>query len=63
MGDAIRAARKEDGFTREKLAEKTDFSTVFISRVERGKESPPLDTATRQQITPTHQITLFCWYD
>jgi transcriptional regulator with XRE-family HTH domain len=35
LGEAIRAARKEVGFSQEKLAEKADLSTVFISRIER----------------------------
>ena len=43
LGEAIRAARKEAGFSQEKLAEKADLSTVFISRIERGKESPTVD--------------------
>ena len=40
LGDAVRAKRKQIGFSQEKLAEKADLSTVFISRIERGIESP-----------------------
>jgi transcriptional regulator with XRE-family HTH domain len=29
------------------LAEKTDLSTVFISRIERGVESPSVDNLTK----------------
>ena len=47
LGEAIRAARKEAGFSQEKLAEKADLSTVFISRIERGKESPTLDNLVK----------------
>ena len=47
LGEAIRAARKEAGFSQEKLAEKADLSTVFISRVERGKESPTVDNLVK----------------
>ena len=47
LGEAIRAARKDAGFSQEKLAEKADLSTVFISRVERGKESPSVDNLVR----------------
>jgi transcriptional regulator with XRE-family HTH domain len=47
LGEAIRAARKEAGFSQEKLAEKADLSTVFISRVERGKESPSVDNLVK----------------
>ncbi len=47
LGEAIRAARKEAGFSQEKLAEKADLSTVFISRIERGVESPSMDNLVR----------------
>jgi len=40
LGEAVRARRKEAGLSQEKLAEKADLSTVFISRIERGVESP-----------------------
>ena len=43
LGEAVRDARKERGFSQEKLAEKADLSTVFISRIERGVESPSVD--------------------
>ena len=43
LGEAVRATRKEAGFSQEKLAEKADLSTVFISRIERGVESPSVD--------------------
>jgi transcriptional regulator with XRE-family HTH domain len=43
LGEAVRTARKEAGFSQEKLAEKADLSTVFISRIERGVESPSVD--------------------
>jgi transcriptional regulator with XRE-family HTH domain len=43
LGEAVRAARKKAGFSQEKLAEKADLSTVFISRIERGVESPSVD--------------------
>ena len=47
LGEAVRAKRKEAGFSQEKLAEKADLSSVFISRVERGKESPSLDNLVK----------------
>jgi len=47
LGEAIRAARKEAGLSQERLAEKADLSTVFISRVERGKESPSVDNLVK----------------
>ena len=44
LGETIRAKRKKSGLSQEKLAEKASLSTVFISRVERGKESPSVDS-------------------
>jgi len=43
LGDNVRAKRKEAGFSQEKLAERADLSAVFISRIERGVESPSVD--------------------
>lgn len=43
LGEAVRAKRKETEFSQEKLAEKAGLSTVFISRIERGVESPSVD--------------------
>jgi len=47
LGEAIRSERKEAGFSQEKLAEKADLSTVFISRIERGVESPSVDNLVK----------------
>jgi len=47
LGEAIRARRKKAGLSQEKLAERADLSTVFISRVERGKESPSVDSLVK----------------
>ena len=47
LGEAIRTERKAAKFSQEKLAEKADLSTVFISRIERGKESPSLDNLVK----------------
>ena len=47
LGEAVRVRRKAAGFSQEKLAEKADLSTVFISRVERGKESPSVDSLVK----------------
>jgi transcriptional regulator with XRE-family HTH domain len=33
--------------SQERLAEKADLSTVLISRVERGKESPSVDSLVK----------------
>jgi transcriptional regulator with XRE-family HTH domain len=47
LGEAVRAKRKEAGLSQEKLAEKADLSTVFISRIERGRESPTVDNLVK----------------
>ena len=47
LGDTIRTKRKKAGFSQEKLAEKADLSTVFISRIERGVESPSVDSLVK----------------
>ena len=47
MGKAIRDQRKKKKFSQETLAEKANLSTVFISRVERGKESPSVDSLVK----------------
>jgi y4mF family transcriptional regulator len=47
LGEAIRTKRKKMRLSQERLAEKADLSTVFISRVERGKESPSLDSLVK----------------
>lgn len=47
LGEAVRARRKEAGVSQEKLAEKADLSTVFISRIERGVESPSVDNLVK----------------
>jgi transcriptional regulator with XRE-family HTH domain len=47
LGNAIRLRRKAAELSQEKLAEKSNLSTVFISRVECGKESPTVDSLAR----------------
>lgn len=47
LGEAIRAKRKEARLSQERLAENANLSTVFISRVERGKESPSVDSLAK----------------
>jgi transcriptional regulator with XRE-family HTH domain len=47
LGAAIRANRKNLDFSQEKLAEKAGLSTVFISRIERGVESPSVDSLVK----------------
>jgi transcriptional regulator with XRE-family HTH domain len=47
LGATIRATRAEAALSQEALAEKAGLSTVFISRVERGIESPSLDSLVK----------------
>jgi transcriptional regulator with XRE-family HTH domain len=47
LGEAVSAKRQKAGFSQEKLAEKADLSTVFISRIERGVESPSVDNLAK----------------
>jgi transcriptional regulator with XRE-family HTH domain len=47
LGETIRTKRKKNGLSQEQLAEKANLSTVFISRIERGKESPSVDSLVK----------------
>ena len=47
LGATIRARRTKSDLSQEKLAEKAGLSTVFISRVERGIESPSVDSLVK----------------
>jgi len=47
LGEALRKLRKEAGLTQEKLAEKAELSSVFISEVERGEKTVSVDSLMR----------------
>lgn len=47
LGLAIRSARHASGLTQERLAEKADLSTVFISMLENGRMTVSLDSLHR----------------
>ncbi len=47
LGEAVRKYRARADLSQEKLAEKADLSTVFISHVERGAENVSVDALTR----------------
>ena len=47
LSATIRANRNKLDFSQEKLAEKAGLSTVFISRIERGVESPSVDSLVK----------------
>lgn len=44
FGKRLKIARIKKGYTQEKLAEKTDTSTSYISDIERGVKTPSLST-------------------
>lgn len=44
LGEKIKSARKERGYTQEKLAEICDISTGFLGHIERGTRKLSLDT-------------------
>ncbi len=43
LGKQLQKYRERAGFSQEKLAEKIECSTIFISYIERGVKSPGLD--------------------
>ena len=47
FGEAIRKRRKELGYTQRELADYCGCSTVFLSRLENGKETAELGIALR----------------
>lgn len=47
LGDNVRAARKERGWTQEDLAHKTGLAVVQVSRIERGRREVRLSTIIR----------------
>ena len=44
IGKRIKAKRKELNITQEQLAEKINMTTFYVSKIENGKVSPPLET-------------------
>ena len=44
IGKIIKKLRKEKGFTQEKFAEKINLSTNYLSKVERGMNTPNAET-------------------
>jgi transcriptional regulator with XRE-family HTH domain len=47
LGRSIRDRRRSLNLSQEKLAEKAELSTVFVNRVEAGKENISLDATMR----------------
>ena len=44
IGMRIAELRNSKGFTQERLADKMEISSKYLSSIERGKENPTLDT-------------------
>lgn len=47
FGGALRRARKQQGWTQEQLAERSDLSYKCLGEIERGTGNPTLDTMAR----------------
>jgi HTH-type transcriptional regulator/antitoxin HipB len=47
LGENVRDARKERGWTQEELSDRTKLAVVQISRIERGKREIRLSTLIR----------------
>jgi transcriptional regulator with XRE-family HTH domain len=47
LGDELRKAREAAGFTQERLAFRAGVDRTFVSIVERGLQSPSVDTLIR----------------
>ena len=47
LGETLRSKRADAELSQERLAEKAGLSTVFISRIERGIESPSVDSLVK----------------
>jgi DNA-binding XRE family transcriptional regulator len=47
LGENIRACRKQARMSQEKLAEKADLNTTYVSDVERGEENISVDALVR----------------
>jgi len=47
LGENIRLCRKRSGYSQEKLAEKADLNTTYLSDVERGRENISVDALMR----------------
>lgn len=60
FGENLRRARVKSGLSQSKLASKTDFSPVYINRIEKGKENVSLKNIWRiSNILNVHISTLF----
>jgi len=61
LGHRIRKLRNQAGLTQAQLADRVEVSDEFMSRLERGKKSPSLATASR--IAEALGVTLAVLFD
>lgn len=47
LGDVLKAARHDAGLTQETLAARAKISREYVSKLERGQQSPTVDTLFR----------------
>ena len=61
LGSRIASLRRQKGFSQEELAAKTDYSTEFISLVERGINAPSV--AGLERIARTFNVEVKTLFD
>jgi len=47
LGETLKAARHQAGLTQEELAARAKLSREYVSKLERGQQSPTVDTLFR----------------
>jgi len=47
LGETLKAARHQAGLTQEELAARAKLSREYVSKLERGQQSPTVDTLLR----------------
>ena len=57
IGRRLQELRKAKGLSQEKIAEKADISSTYLSRIECGRENPTLDMF----IKLTHALDVEMW--
>jgi len=63
LGARIKALRKGQGLSQEKLAERAGISTQYLSNIERGKENPTLDLLLRLADALKVSLAEMCDYE
>lgn len=59
IGPRLREMRKRQSFTLEALAEKTDLTKGYLSKIENGKKVPPIATLSRISMAMNCDISFF----